>query len=834
MRYVLKAFVINLIITYNLTAQVTGLEGWNIFVDPGHSRKENMGIYGYSESERNLGVGLWLREMLLNTTDIDTVYMSRTNNQEYVTLSQRTDYANSVGAAWYHSIHSNAGPPQLNSTLLLWGQYYNGQEKVPHGGKAMSDIMVGILTRGMRTTTMGSIGDCSFYTSSDWCQRSGGPYLHVNRVTSMPSELSEAGFHTNPRQNQLFMNSEWKKLEAKTFYWSVLKFHGIERPFVGTCVGIVTDQETGTPINGAIVTMNGQSYTTDTFESLFHKYTDDADLLHNGFFYIENLAGDTLQMIVQAEGYYSDTSRVAIVDTFFTFQDVTLLSKVPPNVVSTTPAQSDTNFPAWDDIIIDFSRTMNRASVESTLVFDPSVTGRIRWSYNDRKMTFRPDSLDFETEYTLSISGNAQDVYGHPLDGNGDGIGGDDFLLHFKTGPSDMTAPQLVSMYPRQNTLSVELQPIVSASYDEELDPASVTEDVFKLERTRDYSSAPGVLKHYVVNDRSVLNFFPTEKLFANEVYRTRIFAGLRDLVGNTVSAGKAFSFQTTDRDLDYMIIDDFETNASVNWLAPQQSDSTVGIISDSTSRDENNEIVNLLTESSKSLKVKYGWDESANSWLIQVRLADSSQAKNVNFNNSYILQVYVFGDGSGNKFRFCVDDHGPDYTATNKEVSTWYTINWIGWKLVSWELSGNNTGSWIGDGVLDGTLRFDSIQLTHEPGDSTFGAIYLDDLRLAQTQPTKISAPKVSVPSEVAIYQNYPNPFNPKTTITYDLPRAGWVTLRIFDVTGKEISTLVNAKQSVGQHKAVWDGSAYPSGIYVCELQVAGQRVYRKMILSK
>ena len=129
-------------------AQVTGLSGWNIFVDPGHSQNENVGIYGYSEAKKVLQVGLNLRDLLLSKTDIDTVYMSRTNEQQYVTLTQRTDYANSVHADWYHSIHSDAGASSVNSTLLLYGQYADGSEKIPNGGKAMSDTIIPILTAG--------------------------------------------------------------------------------------------------------------------------------------------------------------------------------------------------------------------------------------------------------------------------------------------------------------------------------------------------------------------------------------------------------------------------------------------------------------------------------------------------------------------------------------------------------------------------------------------------------------------------------------------------------------------------------------------------------------
>src|SRR5690606_24970729 len=122
-------------------AQVTGLSGWNIFIDPGHSQNENVGVYGYSEAKKTVRVALALRDYLLNETDIDTVYLSRTNDQQNVSLTQRTNLANSLGAAWFHSIHSDASSNQnTNTTLLLHGGWRkNGQtvEKTPHGGKAM-------------------------------------------------------------------------------------------------------------------------------------------------------------------------------------------------------------------------------------------------------------------------------------------------------------------------------------------------------------------------------------------------------------------------------------------------------------------------------------------------------------------------------------------------------------------------------------------------------------------------------------------------------------------------------------------------------------------------
>ena len=150
--------------------QVTGLNGWNIFIDPGHSQTENMGVNGYSEAEEVLRVGLQLQDILLNQTDIDTAYISRTNDDQQVPLYQRTNQANFLGASWYHSIHSNAGASDHNNTLLLWGQLYNGNPDPPVGGEEMSNYMIDVLTRTMRIPSIGSWGDCSFYTWSTYCE----------------------------------------------------------------------------------------------------------------------------------------------------------------------------------------------------------------------------------------------------------------------------------------------------------------------------------------------------------------------------------------------------------------------------------------------------------------------------------------------------------------------------------------------------------------------------------------------------------------------------------------------------------------------------------------
>jgi hypothetical protein len=83
-------------------------------------------------------------------------------------------------------------------------------------------------------------------------------------------------------------------------------------------------------------------------------------------------------------------------------------------------------------------------------------------------------------------------------------------------------------------------------------------------------------------------------------------------------------------------------------------------------------------------------------------------------------------------------------------------------------------------------------------------------------------------------LYQNYPNPFNPKTIINYELGVANYVSLKIFDVLGKEIETLVSAKQNAGSYKVEFNGEDLPSGIYFYKLEGADFSEIRKMVLLK
>jgi hypothetical protein len=90
------------------------------------------------------------------------------------------------------------------------------------------------------------------------------------------------------------------------------------------------------------------------------------------------------------------------------------------------------------------------------------------------------------------------------------------------------------------------------------------------------------------------------------------------------------------------------------------------------------------------------------------------------------------------------------------------------------------------------------------------------------------------SLPSEFRITEVYPNPFNPSTTISFDLPRAGHISLRVLDLLGREVAVLKDGFLETGTHAAIFDGSKLSSGIYFARLDAGEFSRTRKLVLLK
>ncbi len=116
---------------------------------------------------------------------------------------------------------------------------------------------------------------------------------------------------------------------------------------------------------------------------------------------------------------------------------------------------------------------------------------------------------------------------------------------------------------------------------------------------------------------------------------------------------------------------------------------------------------------------------------------------------------------------------------------------------------------------------------------DFLIGCVIADDTFGVVTDIKEILSPKV-IPNDIELKQNYPNPFNPVTTISYQLPKKGQVSLKIYNSLGKEIKELVNNYQGEGSYSVKFDGSELPSGVYFYKITAGTYTDTKKLILMK
>ncbi|MGB9664701.1 MAG: T9SS type A sorting domain-containing protein [Ignavibacteria bacterium] len=137
---------------------------------------------------------------------------------------------------------------------------------------------------------------------------------------------------------------------------------------------------------------------------------------------------------------------------------------------------------------------------------------------------------------------------------------------------------------------------------------------------------------------------------------------------------------------------------------------------------------------------------------------------------------------------------------------------------------------------VDDTTFRVDCMYTIFGSGDS-------NDLTEAQLwylsgvtftlQPTSVDNP-ITSPNRFELQQNYPNPFNPTTTIRFSIPEKSMVTLKVYDMLGREVTTLINEIKNAGTHSVKFAGKDLPSGMYLYTLTAGNYTATKKMMLVK
>ncbi len=173
-----------------------------------------------------------------------------------------------------------------------------------------------------------------------------------------------------------------------------------------------------------------------------------------------------------------------------------------------------------------------------------------------------------------------------------------------------------------------------------------------------------------------------------------------------------------------------------------------------------------------------------------------------------------------------------------NKAVLTWKTaseLNNLGFEINR----GTDANNLKKVGFVEGAGTTNKKQIyTYEDKNLQNGTYYYQlkqiDLNGSEKVLAQTSIEINSVPGDYFLSQNYPNPFNPTTNIGFAISDFGYVSLKVYDVLGREVKTLVNENKKPGEYKVTFDGSNLPSGVYFYSLKAGNFYKVRKMLLIK
>ncbi len=237
----------------------------------------------------------------------------------------------------------------------------------------------------------------------------------------MPAELSEGGFHTNPTQNLRNMNEEYKRLEARSLWISILDYYSVPRPPIRTVVGFVTDKNTGRPLNEVFVETDGRTYKTDSYYDKFSQWEVTDTTLGNGIYYFENLPAGTNNFTFRKEGYAELSVATDVSENFFTFLDVALESSV------TSVDRGDGDQPYTFSLQQNFPNPFNPSTVIS---FRLPASGRVKVQVLDVL------GRAISTLVDKDLSAGPHQVLWHGVRDDGSAVSSGVYFYRLQQGPS--------------------------------------------------------------------------------------------------------------------------------------------------------------------------------------------------------------------------------------------------------------------------------------------------------------------------------------------------------------------------------------------------------------
>jgi hypothetical protein len=256
------------------------------------------------------------------------------------------------------------------------------------------------------------------------------------------------------------------------------------------------------------------------------------------------------------------------------------------------------------------------------------------------------------------------------------------------------------------------------------------------------------------------------------------------------------------------------------------------------------------VSEASTDSLVVEGWNGSNLEYTRSFLNTTSWETLTLNYDNINKIVIRLDSAGNGGLADYNFDNITFTNAALPVELTTFKGISGKNGITLEWqtatetnnqrfEIERNTNSSWVEIGSIAGkgnsvTTNDYSFVDKNPVGDTIHYRLKQIDNNDNFKYSKEIAVAADLSPNNYSLSQNYPNPFNPSTTINYSITKAGKVVLKIYDLLGKEINTLVDENKQSGSYSVIFNARNMPSGIYVYELRTDGFVSRSKMILLK
>lgn len=743
-----------------------------IYINPGHgghaSNDRNIVIYpfqsgdpnGFWESNSNLDKGLKLRDwlqglgmqvMMSRTTNNDGggndksildgwLQGGRINQAQYDDMLQNGDdrslsaivaEANSYGADFMLSIHSNAGAGTANYVLMMYAgkdendtHYYPTATPVSDESRAISTLIADNLQENTLTNwttrTATVVGDKTYgRTAMGWSDGYG-----VLRGLRVPGVISEGSMHDYIPETYRLMNMDYKWKESWQFMKAFCTYFLNYAQTTGVILGQVRDgankmsfpsfyalrktHDELLPMNRAVVELcqNNtvlQTYTTDT--------------LYNGIFAFWNVQPGTYQVRTKVDGYYlrEDDVTVTANQMEYVHMMLNMERRTRPEVLSYSPQVDLTDsIEVKTPIIFTFNWDMDADKTAAALHISPAVDGEIVFSESQHTMTFTPTTgYEKATEYTVTLDTTAC----HP-DTNFVNTLAAPLTFSFRT--KNRTNLVIQQASPANNATDVSLQPTLMFVFDAELAASAGTNcsKLFSLvSDDGSYRFTPSVRnfkKNTAPAPYGSARFELPDELQPNTTYHFTLSKDLSDINGVTLGTDRVYTFTTTQASATE---DEGELIMSCDSLAFDVNyDKSSGIASKTLVIEKSR-----YAEGRASNRLAYKFDATAEEAYIFVVPRNLSWE----FTSRDAIGIELYGDLSENEVYLEFSVEG------DVHVLPLTTLDYAGWRYQVLPLS---------DLPANVAYQFTGIRINRGSNIlSPSGEIYIDGIRRQQNVVTEI-----------------------------------------------------------------------------------------------